>query len=172
VKKEWQDKATTAATKGTFIHQILEDKVNGLPVTLPGKYPEEKVAMQFYDDFYASGHWKPVALEDILWHPVGLSGQADAIVETRYGELALVDYKTSKKIGRVNDYNNKMLRDFSHLDDCEFNHYSLQLSLYKWMSDLPIKNLIIVHIRPDGYSLEHAVDFKCTKEQVTRWLAY
>jgi len=172
VKNEWKKKGDDASTKGTYIHKILEDLASGKDVKLTGRYPEEKSAMRFYEDFYKSGIWKPVALEEILWSPVGLSGQADAIVENKHGDIYLIDYKTSKKIGRESEYNNKMLHEFKHLDDCEYNAYSLQLSLYKMMSTtFPVKDIIIVHIRPDGYSLEHAIDFKCTEEQVKKWLA-
>lgn len=175
VKQEWNNKANTAATKGTYIHKILEDLANGVPVERQNKYPEEEVAFQFHRDFYESGLWKPVAMEEILWSPIGLSGQADGIVETQYGETVLIDYKTSKKIARDNDYGRKMLHEFGHLDECEYNLYSLQLSLYKMMANnimpnSPIKDIIIVHIRPDGYSLEHAIDFECNEDQVKTWL--
>lgn len=171
VKDEWALKASTAATKGTYIHKMLEDLVNGIQITPLGKYPEEQVAMQFYNDFYKSGFWKPLAVEEILWSDVGLAGQADAIVENQYGDVALIDYKTSKKIARDNDYGRKLKLDFKTLDDCEYNVYSIQLSLYKMMcKHFPIKDIILVHIRPDGYSLEHAKDFNCTETQVQRWL--
>jgi len=171
VKEEWAQKANTAATKGTFIHKMLEDLASGIKVEPQNKYPEEQVALHFYKDFFESGYWKPLALEEILWSEVGLAGQADAIVETRYGDIALIDYKTSKKIGRENDYGRKMKHEFAELDDCEYNHYSIQLSLYKMMcKHFNITDIIIVHIRPDNYSLIHAKDFKCTEEQVQQWL--
>ena len=171
VKKEWSDKANIAATKGTFVHKMLEDLGNGIAIEPSGRYPEETWAFRFYQDFYASGYWTPVALEEILWSETGLAGQADAIVKNRYGDYVLLDYKTSKKIARDNEYGRKMKLDFKDLDDCEYNHYSIQLSLYKMMcKQFPISDLVLIHIRPDGYSLEHAKDFKFNEEQVKKWL--
>lgn len=170
VKELWKNKADTAAKKGTYIHKMLEDLALGKEVGIKNLYPEEESAMNFYNDFIKSGIWTPVTLEDILWSPIGLSGQADGIVQNQQGDYILIDYKTSKKIARTSEYNNKLLHEFSHLDECEYNLYSIQLSLYKMMSEYPIKDIMIVHIKPDGYSLQHAIDFNCTEEQVAKWL--
>jgi hypothetical protein len=68
----------------------------------------------------------------------------------------ITDYKTNKEIkteGYVNwqGERSKMLPPVSHLDDCNLNHYSLQLSLYLYMilkhnPKLTPGNLIIHHI--------------------------
>lgn len=172
VKALWKETRDTACKKGIYIHKLLEDLAKGVPHECKNIYPEEIYATNFYKDFVESGNWSPVALEEVLWSKVGLAGQVDAIFSNKEGELSLVDYKTSKNINKTNAFNKKMLHDFSHLDDCEYNHYSLQLSIYKMMYPDPIKNLIIVHIKPDGYSIEHAVDLNCTEEQVEKWLKY
>ena len=45
-------------------------------------------------------------------------------------ELVIFDYKTNKEIKKNNQYGEKFLKPFNHLDNCEFNKYSLQMSLY------------------------------------------
>jgi ATP-dependent exoDNAse (exonuclease V) beta subunit len=46
-------------------------------------------------------------------------------------ELVIFDYKTNKKINRISKYKNKLLSPLEHLDDCEYNKYTLQIWLYK-----------------------------------------
>lgn len=49
-------------------------------------------------------------------------------------KYAVLDWKTSKELNIFNQYNNdKMKAPFDVFDDCNVNHYSLQLSLYAWM---------------------------------------
>jgi hypothetical protein len=72
----------------------------------------------------------------------GLCGQADEI-EIVNGVLHVRDHKSSKKIDRssvllwndaVKAKTPKMMKGvLSHLECCEYNHYSIQLSLYAYM---------------------------------------
>jgi hypothetical protein len=67
----------------------------------------------------------------------GICGQSD-LVEVVNGRVNIIDYKTNKeiKMESFKDWegiSEKMLHPVSHLDDCNFNHYSLQLSIYMYM---------------------------------------
>jgi len=67
----------------------------------------------------------------------GICGQSD-LVEIVNGRVNIIDYKTNKeiKMESFKDWegiSEKMLHPVSHLDDCNFNHYSLQLSIYMYM---------------------------------------
>ena len=44
--------------------------------------------------------------------------------------LVIFDWKTNKKMNYRSKYQNMMLDPISHLEECEFSTYSLQLSLY------------------------------------------
>jgi hypothetical protein len=98
---------------------------------------------------------KPIEIEGIRYSPdqkleegvypehmvylksAGICGQSD-LVEVINGEVHITDYKTNKEI-KVEGFTNwegitqKMLPPVSHLDDCNLNHYTLQLSLYMYM---------------------------------------
>lgn len=85
----------------------------------------------------------------------GLCGQAD-LVEVIRNKLHITDYKTNKEI-KEKGYTNwegitsKMFNPVSHLDDCNLNHYSLQLSLYAYIikkhnPKLKIGKLTIQHV--------------------------
>ena len=67
----------------------------------------------------------------------GICGQSD-LVEVVNGKVNIIDYKTNKEI-KTEAFTNwegiteKMLDPISHLDDCNFNHYALQLSIYMYI---------------------------------------
>lgn len=96
----------------------------------------------------------------------GICGQSD-LVEVANGEVHITDYKTNKEI-KTESYKNwegvsqKMAPPVSHLDDCNLNHYNLQLSIYMYMilkhnPRLKPGKLVIHHIQfeeeeePDQY---------------------
>ena len=67
----------------------------------------------------------------------GICGQSD-LVEVAKGEVNITDYKTNKEIKKESYVNwegvsQKMLSPVSHLDDCNFWHYALQLSTYMYI---------------------------------------
>ncbi len=67
----------------------------------------------------------------------GICGQSD-LVEVVNDKINIIDYKTNKEI-KTESYkdwdgiSDKLLDPVSHLDDCNFNHYSLQLSIYMYI---------------------------------------
>jgi len=89
---------------------------------------------------------------------VGICGQAD-LVEVVNNKLYITDYKTNKEIKEKGFTNwegitSKMFKPVNHLDDCNLNHYSLQLSLYAYIikkhnPTLKIGSLILQHVKFD-----------------------
>jgi len=86
-------------------------------------------------------------------------GQADRI-EVYSDMVDVLDYKTGKKID-MNSYvdwegiSKKMLGPLSHIEDCNYNHYILQASLYTYM--------IIKHnprLRPGKRTIQHVMFFE------------
>jgi hypothetical protein len=86
----------------------------------------------------------------------GICGQADR-VEVIGDTIDLYDYKTNKEI-KLNAYTNwegvteKMLLPINHLDDCNYTHYSLQLSIYMYIMLKHNPNL-----KPGKIMLEHII---------------
>ncbi len=65
-----------------------------------------------------------------------LAGTADLLVDLTGDKrtVKLYDFKTpAKGIQKANQYGGQMLAPVSHLDDCNFTHYELQLNLYARM---------------------------------------
>jgi hypothetical protein len=84
----------------------------------------------------------------------GVCGQSDKI-DVYNNTVDVSDYKTNKEI-KLESYVNwegissKMKAPLQHLDDCNFNHYALQLSLYMF--------IILKHnpgLRPGKLTMQH-----------------
>jgi hypothetical protein len=91
-----------------------------------------------------------------------ICGQAD-LVEIVNGKVNITDYKTNKEIkekGFVNweGITSKMFKPLTHLDDCNLNHYNIQLSLYMY--------IILKHnpkLKPGKLTIQH-VSFEKEKD--------
>ena len=85
-----------------------------------------------------------------------IAGTMDILaLDKTTGRYELIDWKTSKKIKTVS-YGYKMgtNRATDAVMDCNFNHYALQLSLYRYLLenyyDIDVHNQLIVHLQDDG----------------------
>jgi hypothetical protein len=87
---------------------------------------------------------------------INICGQSDR-VEVVNGLVDIVDYKTNKEIKKESFKNwdgvsQKMQPPISHLDDCNYWHYALQLSIYMY--------IILRHnpnLKPGKLTLHHVV---------------
>lgn len=138
----WENEANRATTLGTFYHNQREADLCSLAsieregVTVPVFKPYEgenglKIApLQKLDPGVYPEHM-------VYLKSAGLCGQSD-LVEVVNSRVNIIDYKTNKEI-KTESYVNwegmseKMLDPVQHLDDCNFNHYALQLSVYMYI---------------------------------------
>ena len=96
-------------------------------------------------------------------------------------EITIIDHKTNKKIDQKGGFNTstrsttKMKYPLNNLDDCNFYHYTLQLSTYAWMlqklhPEFNIKGLIINHYDHNGNNTLYNCEY--LKEDVERMLYF
>jgi hypothetical protein len=137
----WSNETTRAITLGSWYHDQREEEVimcdtlqrSGidLPIVRPLMDGDVKLSP---DQSLVPGIY-PEHL--VYLKSAKLCGQADR-VEVVGQQIDLYDYKTNKKIDTESWKNwegvsKKMLGPLSHLDDCNLNHYALQLSTYMYM---------------------------------------
>lgn len=129
----WESESNRATELGHWYHNKKEQELYNtgtteIPVIKPIvsngiKYaPKQKLTDGIYPEHL-------VYLES-----VGICGQSD-LVTVQNGFVDIEDHKTSKEIRREGFTNwegtvSKMLKPVQHLDECEFSHYALQLSIY------------------------------------------
>jgi thiol-disulfide isomerase/thioredoxin len=138
----WKGEADRACSLGNFYHDQRESDILALetmqrhgkvlPIFAP-VYDElgRKVApdQRLQDGIY------PELM--VYLKSAGVCGQSD-LVEVVDGRVHITDYKTNKKIETASyvswdGVSKKMLPPVDNLDDCNFNHYNLQLSLYMYI---------------------------------------
>lgn len=142
IRQIWINESTRAINLGNFYHDREEARF--LENQTMFMYGEDLPVIMYLTDDHgrkvASGQRliSGIYPEHMVYlKSAGIVGQSDR-VEVAQGNLHVGDYKTNKKIEYESfvDWqgnSKKMLGPVSHLDDCNFNHYSLQLSMYMYM---------------------------------------
>ncbi len=142
IRDIWNEEALRATTLGTFYHNQRESDICSLvsmqidnftiPVIQPIaevdglKYaPEQRLDPGIYPEHM------------VYLKSTGICGQSD-LVEVVDGKINIIDYKTNKEIKKESYKNwdgisDKMLYPVNNLDDCNLNHYALQLSIYMYI---------------------------------------
>ena len=163
----WNNESTRSTTLGSWYHNQREDDLCALAsmeregVTVPVFKPSEvkegvKVApLQKLDPGVYPEHM-------VYLRSVGLCGQSD-LVEVVNGKVNIIDYKTNKEIKKESYVNwegisEKMSHPLNNLDDCNFYHYALQLSIYMY--------IILKHnpkLKPGSIYIHH-ITFEVDKE--------
>jgi hypothetical protein len=163
ILEAWKYQADVAIDRGNWYHNQREadllsiDSISRygkeLPVINPiiddiGKIaPSQKLMDGVYPEHF------------VYLKSVGLCGQSDlvTVVDNR---VNILDYKTNKEI-KTESYVNwegvsqKMVGPVVHLDDCNFNHYALQLSVYMY--------IILKHnpkLKPGSLTLHHVLFYE------------
>jgi len=142
IENIWKNEAERATTLGTFYHNQREDDLCSLAsmeregVTIPVIPPSGETNGLRYAP---SQKLEPGVYPEhmVFLRSAGICGQSD-LVEVVNGKVNIIDYKTNKEIKTESFVNwegasDKLLAPVDHLDDCNFNHYALQLSIYMYI---------------------------------------
>lgn len=141
IQLAWKNEAKRATDLGTWYHNQRETDICELttmvregievpifkPTEIDGiKYaPQQKLVDGVYPEHF------------VYLKSAGICGQSD-YVEVVNSKVNITDYKTNKEI-KTESFKNwegisqKMKAPLSHLDDCNYMHYAMQLSTYMYM---------------------------------------
>ena len=147
IQKLWDYKNHHATFEGNTLHDYIENYLNNKIMPYPMvsqeglKFEEieetynvmEGYFHNFYNDTVKKGKLIPIKSELVVGDKdYMLCGMVDQLFwNERYGTLEIWDWKTNTRLNMKDDYGNKMKDCLWMLDNCEFNTYSLQLSIYK-----------------------------------------
>lgn len=148
VKNDWDFKRDFSTVKGSALHNYAENWWNNkifpydesVSIKMWGIDPVKeplgkciRLFHKFHSD--ASENLIPVKMELVVGdEELGIAGMVDCLFWNKKAqELQIWDYKTNKEIKTSNSFSQYFHNPISHLDVCEFNTYSLQLSLYKYI---------------------------------------
>ena len=143
IQEIWEAEADRAVTLGTYYHNQREEDLCALasieregktvPIIAPVPLTESGIKMapsQKLEEGVYPEHM-------VYLKSAGICGQSD-LVEVVNGKVNIIDYKTNKEIKTESFVNwegasDKMMFPIDNLDDCNFNHYAIQLSVYMYM---------------------------------------
>jgi hypothetical protein len=109
-----------------ILGEVLHDKMYGNLKVLVKQF------MNFYND--TKDYILPVKNEFVVGdlEDTRICGMLDMLAyNTETEKYEILDFKTNKRFSLVSEYEKKLQYPVQHLDECELNIYSLQLSLYK-----------------------------------------
>jgi hypothetical protein len=149
----WAESGKDAREKGTNLHRDIECFL--LHKTIPS---EPSIEWDMFVDFLSDHQdWVPIGSE-VRVHNDKIAGTIDAVFKTPDG-IVLVDWKRCKSI----DFSGhgQGLGHMKHVEDCNYNKYSLQLSLYRQLIHECVHKCYIVVMHPnlDKYKKIAAQDF-------------
>ena len=171
---EWDKTNRESCERGTKIHAKIEQSMYdmGANVSLKkfgvgGKFVCDKgrTTLDLENGVYPEYLISYMSDDKLL----RLAGQIDLLVISgKY--FYIMDWKTNKEIKIKSGFNTqtkssaKMLYPLNNLDDCNYQHYSLQLSTYAWMiqqirPDLELKDLIMVHFDHNNKQTVYHLDY-------------
>lgn len=181
----WDEENRKSCERGTKIHSELENSFYKNPSNISlqkfgigGKfeckkdYPELDLEYGVYPEYLIYRESDDGILR--------VAGQVDLIVKSG-NEITIIDHKTNKKIDTKSGFdtstrsNAKMKYPLNNLMDCNFYHYTLQLSTYAWMlqkinPNFVIKDLILNHYDHNGNNTLYHCDY--LKAEVERMLYF
>ena len=142
ITNQWQNKNDKANIKGTAYHEAQEREAlskgvdvnpfDGLEYKVFKPYRWEKGVKIQNIDLY---NLEPGSYPEIIVAAKDIIGQVDRPFFAEGKKIYIRDFKTNEKIDTSNSFQ-KMKYPVNHLDDCKFNVYALQLSLYGYLFEL------------------------------------
>lgn len=152
--------------EGSLCHEEMEKYLldpRGSEVLFDVYNPRSLSGVSFLKDFLPQYSSYEVIPEMIVYDD-NLAGQSDLILN-KNNNVVIVDWKFTKRIKRE-AYNKEQgtgtSKLTSHLVNCNYNTYSLQLSIYAYLLEKKGYNperLVLVHIDPDGKVVPYEIDY-------------
>lgn len=173
---EWDQKRQAGLDLGNAVHEYIQQALaSGQAADDPFLALNHRPPQcDQFDRLWAKlePHNQVIKIEWIIGDAeLGLAGTADCLLlNHKTGQFHLFDWKTNSKFRLDNPWQN-LLPPFDDLNDCDWNKYSLQISLYRLIIErnlgLPMGHSYICHLRPDDHELHQALDLR---EECEKWL--
>lgn len=166
--KEWRRKREDGILVHKQIQQFIQDEL--LEDDYMFLHPKTRQGIMAIDYLVGGDKVYPHSEVAIAESDIGLAGTVDLMI-LKNGMFVLVDWKTNEKI-RTEGYqksNHELMKDE---EDCNFNHYVLQLSTYAYIlesSGWKCEALYICHLSDKDFKLI-PVDYRRDKiEEMIKW---
>lgn len=182
IKESWAESGRVSKERGKRVHQHIKGILKAVAL---GKLPpvngggllalnQPLPEINAFDSFWAEAKavLHPTWVEWVVGdEDLRIGGTIDVLFfNGEAGHSNIFDWK-SGKFGLDNHFQ-KLLYPFHDLDDCEFNIYSIQLSLYRLILDrnagIELGDSYIVHLDGDRYEIHQALNLQ---DRCLEWVA-
>ena len=187
VLEEWRIENLHSTIKGSLIHEFAQSLWEGKEYkfdysNIPKEIDLDKLksdieklipqAINFYNDY--KDMYELIGCEIYLGdEDYDECGATDQMMLNKYtNEIALIDYKSNKKIEYESYNHKKMLIPLHKFEDCNYIHYSLQLSDYKFKFEkntkLKVDETFIVYfnVNADNYEIIEPLNMEKEVEEI------
>lgn len=174
VLEEWRIENLHSTIKGSIIHEFAQSLWEGKKYrfdysNIPKEIDIDRLkndinklipqAINFYNDY--KDVYELIGCEVYLGdEDFDECGATDQIMLNKYtNRITIIDYKTNKEIKKESYRHKKMLVPLHQYDDCNYIHYSIQLSSYKFKFErntkLKVDETFIVYfnVNADNYEI-------------------
>ena len=156
IKDAWNANGRQASEAGTDMHLGIEMVMNGAEDVVPDS-TKESIEWKYFWNYWNKDCliWEPWRTEWEIWdEDLKLAGSVDMIYRNRInGTFAVYDWKRSKEIKMENTFQSGF-GPVSHLPDCNYWHYTLQLNMYRWMLEkhygIVVSEMALVIMHPNN----------------------
>jgi hypothetical protein len=155
IKKQWKDIAESAARLGTLLHESIENYYNNIEQNIDSEIEKEYNQFLLFKDEILKKYpnLEPYRTEWYVYHEdYRISGSIDMIfIDKQTQELYIFDWKRTSELKKENRWQTGFA-PICHLDDCNYNQYSIQLNVYKFILeskyDKKVNSLYLVCFHP------------------------
>jgi ATP-dependent exoDNAse (exonuclease V) beta subunit len=172
IKELWDSNKNAVAGAGTNLHYEIECFMNDKRFKFNYTHKElyeiyisdnkfihenKSIEWKYFINFIKDTlHFLPYRTEWLIYdEDIKLAGSIDMVYENQDGTLSIYDWKRSKDITRINNFNKFAIKEcICHMPDSNFWHYALQLNTYKAILerkyDKTVSELYLVRLHPEA----------------------
>ena len=182
----WNNIRDEACDHGSYVHEIMETSFYGNTHFDLSNFGCPQICGDYtcikgnYHLDLENGIYPEFLMSYVTPEGLRIAGQADLIVKNG-NDISILDWKTNKEIKKRSFFNKAKKKNvtmkfpLNNIEDCNYQHYTLQLSLYAYIlqqlnPEFNIKELKIVHIARDGKQTVYDLQYR--RDDVIRMLKH
>ena len=146
--EEWEE----SANYGTAVHKEIEDYIK---LKKTPKIDRAIAGVNWLTKYLQKSDYEVFSEVIVFCKELKIAGTVDLVIFDKLSQkYSILDWKTSKEI-KTDSYKMKTGNkpETNDLLDCKFNHYALQLSLYRYLLEknynLQLDDQLIIHLNSD-----------------------
>lgn len=155
ISEIWSNRNKDAIKEGIQLHNDIEDYLNNIAIE------NSSIEFQYFQKFLNEHQLKVFRTEwKIYDESLKLAGTIDMCSIHSNGTITIYDWKRSKSIIKSKNYPTySNQKELSYIEDTNFNHYALQLNLYKYILEkkynYKVNGMYLVCLHPENKNKDY-----------------